>query len=90
MARIKQREADVEDRKAQREHEWRMQEAEAELRWAELSQRDGISREDARLRYGTQLKLKAAEIAAAERTQEVENQRFNAELAVKTTHGSGI
>lgn len=90
MERIKQRMADIEDRKAQREHEWQLQQAEAELRWAELSQRAGITREEARLRYGTQLKLKAAEVAAEERAQENENQRFNAELATKGAYGSGI
>lgn len=90
LERIKLREAEISDNKEQRAHEMRLKEMENEMRWAELASNEGLTREEARLRYGTELKKTAAQIAADERREETENQRFNAELAAKGTYGSGI
>lgn len=90
MERIKQRMADIEDRKAQRDHEVIMQDKETQIRLAEIASRDNSDVATARLRYGFEAKRESAKLQHESDKQDRHTQEFNAEIAARYQTGAGI
>lgn len=90
LERIKMRQSEIADNKEQRAHELQIKSMENDIRWAEISSREGLTLQEARLRYGTELKKTAAQLEHDAQQGDRETQMFNAELAMKATAGSGI
>lgn len=90
MERIKLRQAELADHKDQREHEAGIEQQRMDMRMAELASSEKLTIDQARLRYGTQLHIKAAELKDSSSQRADTNQRFNTEVAIKAAQGSGI
>ena len=90
LERINIRKMELEDHEKQRQHESKIESDRGELRLAELASHENLSVEEAKLKYGVTLHKAAAELNERQAAREDTNKRFNAEVAVKTSMGSGV
>lgn len=90
IERIKMRQAELADNAAQRAHELQLKTMEFQMRSAELAAQERISIEDARQKYGLQQYTVDAKLTSDREQRAHDAQALNAELAVKTSMGSGV
>lgn len=90
LERIKLRQAEIADKEKDREFQTNVEQVRGQLRMAEIASREGITRDDAAKKYGVQLETLRANLADKAAAREHDSQKFNAELVVKQTQGSGI
>lgn len=83
MERMKLRELELQDRKADREHQMMLADKNAQVRLAEIASKEGLTIEAARQKYGFEAIREAARM-------EHETQAMNAELAARYQTGAGI
>lgn len=89
-ARIQIRQVELEDRKAEREHILKIEDMRTRIRLAEIASREGLTIEQARLRYGIEEVKVASELQDHQEQRAHDAQKFNAELVTKQRLGSGI
>ena len=90
LERINIRKMELDDHEKQRQHESKIEADRGQLRLAELASHENLSVEEAKLKYGVTLHKAAAELNERQAAREDTNKRFNAEVAVKTSMGSGV
>ena len=88
--RIQMRKMELEDKQADRDHQWQIETNRSQIRMAELAQRDGISVQEARMRYEVEMRRADGELQDRREQRAHDAQALNAELAVKARIGSGI
>lgn len=90
LERVKQRAMELEDRKAQRDHEMRLHEGEMQIRLAEIADRNKLSIDQARQRFGFEAIREAARLQREREAEATQVQMTNAELAARYQTGAGI
>lgn len=88
--RIKLREAEIADKKEDRAFQMNIEEYRGRLIMAKIASAEGLTREQAEAKYGLALAEIKANLADKAAAREHDSQRFNAEMVVKQTMGSGI
>lgn len=90
VLRIELRRAEIEDNKAQRQHELAIDNGRNNIRLAEIASREQLTMDQARQKYGIeQLKL-TTQLQDKREQRQADAQALNAELTTKAVMGSGV
>lgn len=88
--RLQIRQMELEDRKADREHQAELTRQTNELRWAELASKEGLTREQVQAKYAADALKTEANLIDRREQRTHEAQSLNAELASRMTTGAGV
>lgn len=88
--RIKLRQDEMADKVEERKFQLQVENQRAQLRMAEIASREGLTREEVEKKYGIAMHTLDANLADKAAAREHDSQKFNAEMVVKQTLGSGI
>lgn len=90
LERIEIRKAELQNNEAERAFRLSLQRENNEMRMMELAERNNLTAEQARARFSLDAEKMTAEMTNAREQRVHDAQKFNTEVAVKTTQGSGI
>lgn len=90
VERIKIRELEIQDKEKQRQFDWAREQLNMQTRMAEIASREGLTREQAQLKYGIDMAKLDAMLADNREKRAIEAQMLNAELASRMATGAGV
>lgn len=88
--RLQLRKMELEDRQADREFQSALADKNAELRWAELASKEGLSRDQVRAKYQADVEKENMRLQDRREQRAYDAQALNAEAALRIHTGAGV